>query len=300
MGNNISEMSVEKNNTIFKNKLEDYLSFMKMFLNENELEERKREILDNFHSLVSDYENSKGSYVTSDSLDISNIDSFTNMDKIHKKNKSIENMGKRIINTLNDELEFLRFITSDFTSNTHGLVFKTSDGKELYNGIDDSISFALIRSMALLKAKNNEPFELPDELKKDDEKLRYFQIKDRIVMDMQDLFGDEVYRQYFLGKSKEFNSNLNHIFIMEATTLEDEIKQVETKNKDNNENNAIIDIAAKNLIEFNNGINSSIKENDEFYYNKYVQVINRYKEMTKNVNWTDIDEMVEKRRRGLK
>lgn len=265
----ITSSNIETINLTFLNKIKDYISIMKNFVGPEEIENRKDIICSEFQLLMD-------TYVKSNDNDTKN----------------------KIDSIINNEIGFLNFFTTNIDNKEeHGLNYKNSNGNVLYSGITDALTYSTIRTLGLLKESKGEEFNFPKEL--DEEIVRYYQIKDRLTLDLMDLFKDKIMSDFFLGKGKDFNLDMQHIFLMEASTKTDEIEKITSSGK-KSVDDAVIEISARNLKEFDDGVNNSIKYNNEDYYNKYISKISYFKELSKDINWTKSDEIVEKTHKGLK
>lgn len=148
-----------------------------------------------------------------------------------------------------DEVLFLNVFTSSI-SGTRGIVYDAGESK-LYEGINQSLTYSLINTMALYKGKC-ETFNYPIVMEPD-ENVTLFQVKDSVTLDMIDIFKDNLYKMYFTGNGENFHRNMKKIF------SEDE------------------------LVELSNIVDESIRNNNENSYNKYSRLIKNAKEISKDV-----------------
>lgn len=283
MGIDISKLSVTKARLLFSEKLKTYISIMEKYMTPEELEERKGKVTDEFSELIYDY------FLIQREIP----EAFTDGAKIDftpremKKMDRFSYVKKKLDSIVSDEIGYVNFITTNFETGDSGITYTSDDGKKHYEGINKSLTYSIINVVALLKEKNNEPFEYPKEMEPGDE-TTLFQVKDSISIDMMQVFGDDVIRHFFLGEGAKFNDELRHLFVLDSTV----------------DKNASPDLVAfnalSNMQEFENGIDASIYHNDEAYFGKYSYMINKFKEMVKTIDLKQIDETEQKASKGLK
>ena len=278
---NISELSVKKTSLLFLDKLETYISIMEKFMTPEEIEKRKEELSSEFNDLIYDF------YLLQEEVNPNGITSVEISPDQEKKMVRYSRLKKKIENIVSSEVGFVNFITTNFETDDIGVTFRSEDGVLHHEGINKALTYSIINTIALLKQKNNEPFEYPEEMEPSDE-MSLFQIKDSISIDMMDIFGDDVIKHFFLGEGEKFNKELRHLFVIDATTDKD----VETE--------MIAVKALYNMKEFEEGVEGSIKRNDETYYGNYSRLINKFKEISKSIDLKQIDENDQIMSKGLK
>lgn len=275
MKKDISKLSAIKINSIFLEKIKDYSAIMKNFLSEEELEERKNIVLDELGNLITTFDKAKSKL-----KDVSSINSRALKDiKIASGVEDIKNRyleaSDRITSLITNEIEFLHFFTTDFSSEekTHGIEY-SENGEKFYSDIDTCVTYAVIRNLDLLKKRKNEPFNYPKELEEDDNRpIELVQIKDRILVDMLELFNDDFLHMYFLGKGNEFNERMMNYFTFVADNDQEAIFKVFDENPGISDSDAIDIVAKGNRKEFDEGIKQSVRYNKESSYDGYVNVM---------------------------
>lgn len=303
MGKDVSNLSIENLNSIFLGKIKDYISMMKYYLTYDELQSRKNEVLDELDSIIKEYKISKKDYEESKSLVQESDDSIKVESVIKEKQDKFETVSNRISSLINNEVEFLHFMTTDFSSEykDHGVQYTESHVKNytktFYTGIDTAATYSVINTLALKKRCEGENFDYPEEM--EDEEVKLYQIKDEIVLDMMNLLGDNFMRFYFLGKGREFDRSLMSLFMLDAALSEKEVKnKMDSLNIGQDE--AEVRLAIENRNSFDSGINRSVKENKEDFYDKYIYIVNKIKRVPKVEKIETEEEIKEKAPKGLK
>lgn len=291
MNIDISKMSVEKINLLFLDKLKDYLSLMSNFMSPEEIDERRNIVVDNFKELITTYTNQKKEhnlYVKAyDKLknDVKFLDTFSQVDYNYETSKSkIEGLFK-------SEILFLNYITTNFELNNmedHGVVHKSSDESIHNEGINTALTYSVINTMAFTKERKGEPFNYPKEMETSDE-VSLYQIKDVLAIDMMEIFGMDILKDFFMGNGKGFNDKFRHLMTVVSTT-EGELPTDEE----------IAKATLKNMKDFEEGVNKSFKENDEMYIAGYISLMKLLKGAAKTVDFTYSDEVIQKVNKGLK
>ena len=279
---NISELSAKKASLLFLDKIKAYISVMENFMTPEEITTRKEEITNKFNDLIYDYFLLQRE-INPDVFEVGKEVEMT--PELNSKMTRFSLVKKEIEEIISDELGFVNFITKNFETSDSGLTYRSGDGKLHNEGINKSITYSVINTIALLKKKNNEPFEYPKELEPGDE-TTLFQIKDSISIDMMDIFKDEVLKDFFLGEGSKFNDKLKQLFIIDANSKMDAAPDV------------VAFKALKNMQDFETGIEASVENNDETYYSDYSSVIKRFKEITKSIDLNQAEE--QKVAKGLK
>lgn len=301
MAYNVSDMRVGEIKSTLLNKVKDYVSVMGNFISSNEIEDRKKVVLEEFGKLVDEYDASRVKIEELNKKEISELDDLNRLKELNKKKLD------KLSSIMNDEIEFLNFFTADFNSKEpekkYGLIYEDKNNY-FYKGINEAIRTSIIKTVDLSKKSRGEEYNYPEKLRREDEQrdLRIYQVKDRITLDMMNLVGDSVISSYFKGKGEDLNFELVKYFVLDSTNTFDSHSKDYLKYKEENpydtDDSYIIQKAKKNRDEFDKGINKSIYKNDEDYYSKYVSLLNNFKEIKETVDWSFLEEQ-EKKKKGL-
>lgn len=307
---NVSSLKITDINKILLNKIRDYVSIMGKFVSKEEIEERREILVEQLDVLVKNFDSSRKQRDDYEAIGERARENFKISAEIDKVVDIYNTSYLKLDSIINDEIGFLKFFTTNFESENpeeeHGLIYRGVNGNNYYQDIDKSITYSVIKVMDANKRLQGEDFNYPYELRKEDEAevLRYYQIKDKLTMDMMDIFKDNLMRYYFLGKGEEFNKEVMRLFVYQSTLDIDDIKERMEKEKAKGhfytEEEAIILDAIEKRDEFDKGVKKSVSKNDESYYSRYVDTVKNFQEISKEIDWSYIDEKVEKKNKGLK
>ena len=288
MSIDVSKTNLEDLNSLFLDKYQNYLSLMNNFMSEEAINERKEIVLRDFNNKIKTYFLKKDEHdyhikkYDEYQKDIRFLDAFAQIDYEYE---TIKNSLEEIFES---EITFLNYITTDFSLNngeTHGLLYKSSDGTVHHDGINKAITYSIINTVAVGK---DDSFEYPKEMESNEE-ISLYQVKDALAIDMMDVFGLGIVEDYFLGNGVKFNDNFRHAFMVYSTTEGEYPTDEEIAKR-----------TLQNMKDFEEGVDKSFKKNDESFYSNYVNMMKKLKGIVKTTNFEYADEVYEKTAKGLK
>lgn len=270
MVKSISNLNESDINEIFNMKINNYDKVLNLYLSSDEKEIIIKKFADRLNDIISKYISARENIPKIDkkelAKDLKMLNDYRNIVNDIKEKEAV------VYGLINDESKFLDLLTLNDVGD-FGLTYTDGNGKKLYVGINDAIKKSIITNTEFYinvskddKYKESSKFFSYSEVIMTSEASLY-QIKDRIVIDMYNILGDDFYKFYLMGNASEFNKRLEVIF--------------SEKNKFSEEDNI-----KKEIYDFSDGIDKSIYKNDESYYTRYIYEEKGLENISKNI---DID-----------
>ena len=274
MVKSISNLNKNDINEIFDMKINNYDKVLNLYLSSDEKEIIIKKFADRLNDIISKYISARENIPKIDkkelAKDLKMLNDYRNIVNDIKEKEAV------VYGLINDESKFLDLLTLN-DAGDFGLTYTDGNGKKLYVGINDAIKKSIITNTEFYiktlpkdeykeKYKESSKFFSSSEVIMTSEASLY-QIKDRIVIDMYNILGDDFYKFYLMGNASEFNKRLEVIF--------------SEKNKFSEEDNI-----KKEIYDFSDGIDKSIYKNDESYYTRYIYEEKGLENISKNI---DID-----------
>ena len=242
MGYNISELDINQINEMFVDKIADYRYLLENVIDSDDCSKRFNLVARGIGTLLTNYRTLKSLIVEGKGND--------------RDNESLIQLENYIQSLSNDELEFLKFMTSSLTGNSqnYGLRFQNENGEVLFDNINKSISHSVISTLAGVKKRIGKVFEYPKEFQiRLDNPIQYIISFDKAAVDLPELFGEDLYKCFFTGDGEDF------YYLMTKYFSEDEIRLLDKSVSMENDNyhdiyQSLIDEAKNKKIQKHNSI----------------------------------------------
>ena len=270
MVKSISNLNESDINEIFNMKINNYDKVLNLYLSSDEKEIIIKKFADRLNDIISKYISARENIPKIDkkelAKDLKMLNDYRNIVNDIKEKEAV------VYGLINDESKFLDLLTLNDVGD-FGLTYTDGNGKKLYVGINDAIKKSIITNTEFyINVSKDDKYKESSKIFSSSEVIMtseasLYQIKDRIVIDMYNILGDDFYKFYLMGNASEFNKRLEVIF--------------SEKNKFSEEDNI-----KKEIYDFSDGIDKSIYKNDESYYTRYIYEEKGLENISKNI---DID-----------
>ena len=219
MVKSISNLNKSDINEIFNMKINNYDKVLNLYLSSDEKEIIIKKFVDRSDDIISKYISARKYIPKIDKKELAkNLKMLNDYRNIVNDTKEKETV---VLDLINDESKFLDLLTLN-DAGDFGLTYTDENGKKLYVGINDAIKKSIITNTefyikTLPKDEYKEKYEDSSKFFSYSEVIMtseasLYQIKDRIVIDMYNILGDDFYKFYLMGNAFEFNKRLEVIF----------------------------------------------------------------------------------------
>ncbi len=215
------------------------------------------------------------------------------------------------------EIGFLNFITESTDKRDHelsGITIreqKDIDNERIIFGvINKSITYNIIRVLALEKEKKGEPFKIPKEVTEYSD--RFYRIEDCAINYLTSLMGTDIYTYYFNGKGREFEQRLFVLFKDALNYLpecQDEVNEYYEERKAQNQRvtrNLVLNEMAmgylRNMESYLDARTNTMVEADFYDFSANCDKLLRGQKLKREIENEDPDniEEISKSKKGLK